>query len=807
VKSDTGDPAGGAEGYIYYNTFDNKFRCYQNSGWTDCIGSGGAFTSAGGTITKTASTDKVQLTMAEAGDYGLRVDTSTAPTVDLVQIVNANGTTTDGTKGMLIDFLTADDAAADTNYGLYVSAVSDIASSDSSDVLYGLYINTYHTAGSATGISIASGATVGINLNANTLINIGDANTDFTSTGGLTLADILTVNDDMDVNLAAGENVTFASSAAPTADMLALTNSGQGTVTNGIDGLAIAFTQADDADATDTNAAAHIVITNSSGDADTLYGLQIDGITGGAATETALSIGAGWDTGIDLNANTLVNIGNSGTDFTSSGGLTLAGTLDSNGDVTIADTNIVLDGATTTFTSTGAITLQAAGSGSISTVSIGAGGSGSTTPDYLALDVKSDTGDPAGGAEGYIYYNTFDNKFRCYQNSGWTDCIGTGGSSPFTSSGGIISQTTSTDKTRITSNEAGDYAILLDASVAPTVDLVQISNAGFGTTTNGVDGLNINFVQTGGGTSTNAAAHITITPSGNSGDVISGLQINASGATNATEYGAYISSITGGSGAETALYIGSGWDTGIDLNANTLVNIGSTDTDFTSTGGLTVGGDTLTVNDDLDINLAGGENATILAIATQTADMLFLSSNGENTVTNGVDAIHAVLTQGNDGDASDSNAGLHLDFNSNSTQADNLYGIWVGNITAGNATEIGLNVGTGWDRGLSIADANTYSVLLASDDGDVASGMTFGSTSPVSIFRSAANKLTIGSTTNGYTFDIASATSASNPLFNGTSQPSKTITLYPEYPGASLTTFYGAGTDSNVSGTVNAVQS
>ncbi len=120
---------------------------------------------------------------------------------------------------------------------------------------------------------------------------------------------------------------------------------------------------------------------------------------------------------------------------------------------TIGSTGLVFSGATTDIdtaaaeglalqgraassfvTTAGAITFQAAGTGTVSTIQIGAGGVGSTTPDYLALDVKSDTGDPAGGAEGYIYYNTFDNVFRCYQNTGWTNCIGGGGAqTPWTS--------------------------------------------------------------------------------------------------------------------------------------------------------------------------------------------------------------------------------------------------------------------------------------------------------------------------------------------------------------------------------------
>lgn len=79
-------------------------------------------------------------------------------------------------------------------------------------------------------------------------------------------------------------------------------------------------------------------------------------------------------------------------------------------------------------TASGVINLQPAGSATTSSVQIGSGGSGSTTPDFFGLDVKSTTGDPAGGYEGAMYYNTFDNKFRCFQGSGWVDCAGVAGS-------------------------------------------------------------------------------------------------------------------------------------------------------------------------------------------------------------------------------------------------------------------------------------------------------------------------------------------------------------------------------------------
>lgn len=76
----------------------------------------------------------------------------------------------------------------------------------------------------------------------------------------------------------------------------------------------------------------------------------------------------------------------------------------------------------------GGINLSANNS-STGTVQIGTGGSGTNTPDILALDVKNNTGNPAG-FEGAMYYNKADGKFRCYQGAAWTDCIGAGGGTP-----------------------------------------------------------------------------------------------------------------------------------------------------------------------------------------------------------------------------------------------------------------------------------------------------------------------------------------------------------------------------------------
>ena len=86
--------------------------------------------------------------------------------------------------------------------------------------------------------------------------------------------------------------------------------------------------------------------------AGTLNGVNISAITGGAGTENAINIGAGWDADI--------------------------------------------------ATASGNLTLQPAGTGTTANVQIGAGGSGSTTPDLLVLDAKSTAGDPTG-TNGAMY--------------------------------------------------------------------------------------------------------------------------------------------------------------------------------------------------------------------------------------------------------------------------------------------------------------------------------------------------------------------------------------------------------------------
>ncbi len=272
----------------------------------------------------------------------------------------------------------------------------------------------------------------------------------------------------------------------------------------------------------------------------------------------------------------------------------------------------------------------------------------------------------AGTATGDIYWG---NDLLCdvsETNCGWA----TSASSPFTSSGGIITQTTSTDKTNLKIGQAGDYGLLVDTSVVPTVDMVQISNSGQAITTDGVDALAINFLQGGGGGLTNSAINVSLTPSAIDEDVVNGLNISATGTstgnTNSIVNGLNLEAMTGGDGTENAILIGSGWDFGLYTQSPAFI-----------------------------LNTS----------ATQ-------SSLGINTTTTatGVNGIALAFNQIDDADATDTNAGLNIAMTSSSGDADTLYGLNIANITPGTATEYAINIGTGWDANLNFVGAGDINI-------------------------------------------------------------------------------------------------
>lgn len=157
--------------------------------------------------------------------------------------------------------------------------------------------------------SLTLDAATNINLDANNFTISMDSTGDFSIRDGFT--NIATFNDsgaitfaptagsDFAVGLAAGTNFQLNASAAPTVDMAALTNSGQGTTTNGVDGLSIDFVTGDGSNA--TNSAIDVTLTNGgTASGDIIRGLTFNNITPTAATEVGMYIGTGYDTDIQF---------------------------------------------------------------------------------------------------------------------------------------------------------------------------------------------------------------------------------------------------------------------------------------------------------------------------------------------------------------------------------------------------------------------------------------------------------------------------------------------------------------------------
>jgi hypothetical protein len=139
--------------------------------------------------------------------------------------------------------------------------------------------------------------------------------------------------------------------------------------------------------------------------------------------------------------NETVTVGSTSSTSTITVGQSTAGeTINiGNGNVASGNTNTINIGATATSTGKDVVTIGStvaassltlqAGTGNMTLTSTGkitfsAGTATGTSATIIVLPVKTDSGDPTSlQTAGAMYYNSNTNKFRCYENSAWVNCL------------------------------------------------------------------------------------------------------------------------------------------------------------------------------------------------------------------------------------------------------------------------------------------------------------------------------------------------------------------------------------------------
>ncbi len=498
------------------------------------------------------------------------------------------------------------------------------------------------------------------------------------------------------------------------------------------DALEINLTQADDADATDTTSGLDINVTSSSGDADTLYGVNIANITAGTANEYALRIGSGWDQALDING-TLISLAEL---QTLDGGISLGS--ETNNDYVASITagngltgNATGEGSTPTIavvSGNGGIvanadditlTLQAVLDGASTTTSSGsgleilAGGltllQGCADTQVLAWNETSDVWacTAAGSASTTLdnaYDNDSDKQLDVDNAAGLTFDL--------TTTGDFIIEDAGT--AFLTISDTGAYDYTLDATDNPAY---TITNSGSGNVITNLTGTGDFLLQDAG----TAFASF----------------LDTGAITFAPTSGQSLTNTIAGAGTLTNTISGSG---------NMIVNLSSTGDFVIQDAGTTfatfsdIGGITFTPQSTNDFALTLDDDSTVIATGTVTNTGFLYDTN---------------LTLGADADV-DTVSALNIDVTSAATgDADVLYGLNIGNLTGADATvlERALRIGSGWDEAIDVNGTLISLAELQALDGGISLGSETNNDYVATI--TAGNGLTGDATGEGSTPTLA----------------------------------------------------
>ncbi len=240
------------------------------------------------TVADTSGNTAIAGTLTVGGGYG-----TTGCTVSAAGAVSCNGALIVGNTATFTDTLNMSNAVI-SNIG---NASTDFDLSGGLTAAGG-FTGTVNTAAQTSITSLGTQAAT-LNMGNNVISNIGNASTDFDTSGGLTAAGGFTGT----INTAAQPNITSVGTL-PTLTVGNLTATGTITVS--------------------TLVSSTVNVIAASGTITELTTTNITGTLATAAQTNVTSLGA-QASALNMNASVINNIGNAGTDFDLSGGLTAAG--------------------------------------------------------------------------------------------------------------------------------------------------------------------------------------------------------------------------------------------------------------------------------------------------------------------------------------------------------------------------------------------------------------------------------------------------------------------------------------------------
>ncbi len=200
------------------------------------------------------------------------------------------------------------------------------------------------------------------------------------------------------------------------------------------------------------------------------------------------------------------------------------------------------------------------------------------------LVMDSNASDPGAGAtstNGAMYYNSTNNKFRCYQAGAWTDCIGSGG-------GSTLQQAYDSSTSPATITTTAAKGVRVAAGAAPTSSLFTVDNTGQAVTADNVNGIDVKYAG-GAGDIEGAGMRVDFVPGTTALSEWSGLRIVADATGPASGVSAYGIKIEGpttpGAGTEIGLKVAGGFDIGVDIASGSLQMAAVTDEPSVPTAG------------------------------------------------------------------------------------------------------------------------------------------------------------------------------------------------------------------------------